>query len=254
MTHTGRDWSQPFRIDGDRGEAAVLIHGFTGHPGHWIPLGEKLHQDGYTVVAPRLAGHGTTGQALGASVWREWVESARHAAESVADHRRVHLVGLSMGGLIAILVARATASSSLVTINSPVLLRESKAYLAPMMRHAVPFLSSPHEVAPDPDLSHLWMPSEERSTAAVDQLLRVIWHAWWQAGRLRRPSLVIQSRDDEAVRPLSGRLLARRLSAHLLWVRTRHNALLDPGREVVNRAVMEHLEESRTDNPAECRR
>lgn len=240
----GRDWTAPFRIDGNGDDALVLIHGFTGHPGHWIPLGEMLVDHGYTVTVPLLSGHG--GDGLAGSVWREWVASARAAVESVRDHRRLHLVGLSMGGLIAILLARPTAASSLVTINSPMVLRELKAYLAPVARHLVPFLPSPPDEVPDPDLAHLWIPLEHRSTAAVDQLLRVMWRAWWEAGRLRRPGLVIQSRRDEAVRAVSGPMLARRLRAGLLWVETRHNALLDPQRTVVCRAIVDHVEGVRT--------
>jgi carboxylesterase len=237
----GQDWSAPFRIDGSSGEAVVLIHGFTGHPGHWIPMSEMLADRNHTVVAPLLSGHGTARGSLAGSLWRDWVESARRAAESVADHRLVHLVGLSMGGLIAILLARKTASTGLVTINSPLVVREAKAYLAPLARHVIPSLPAARVAVPDPDLAHLWIDQEDRSTAAVDQLLRVIWHAWWEAGRLRRPALVIQSKADEAVRPVSGRLLAHRLAARLLWVDTRHNALLDPQRNLVNRAVVDHL-------------
>lgn len=241
-----RDWSEAFRLEGSGEEAVVLLHGFTGHPGHWLPVSEILAAKGYTVVAPLLAGHGTTTHALGKSTWKEWVDSARGATESVADHRRVHLVGLSMGGLIAILLARVTAVATLTTINAPLLLRETKAYLAPLARHVVPFVAAPTEEVPDPDLAHLWMSQDRRSTAAADQLLRVMWHAWWQAGRLRRPSLVIQSGVDETVWPLSGRLLARRLRADLLRIDTRHNALLDPQREVVGRAVLDHLEAATT--------
>lgn len=245
-----RDWSQAFRLEGSGDEAVVLLHGFTGHPGHWLPVSEVLARKGYTVVAPLLAGHGTTTRALGRSTWKEWVASARAATESVGDHRRLHLVGLSMGGLIAILLARVTAAATLTTINAPLLLRETKAYLAPLARHVVPFVAAPTEEIPDPDLPHLWVSQDRRSTAAADQLLRVMWHAWWQAGRLRRPSLVIQSGVDETVWPVSGRLLARRLRADFLRIDTGHNALLDPQREVVGRAVLDHLETTRSTRAA----
>lgn len=249
----GRSWSEAFRLDGNRDEAVVLIHGFTGHPGHWLPVSEILAGKGYTVIAPLLAGHGTTMRSLGKSTWKEWVNSARGATESVADHRRVHLVGLSMGGLISILLAPVSAAATVTTINAPILLREAKAYLAPLARHVVPFVPAPTEEMPDPDLAHLWVAQERRSTAAADQLLRVIWHAWWQAGRLRRPSLVIQSGVDETVWPGSGRLLARRLGADLLRVDTRHNALLDPQREMIGRAVLDHLEAAGRTRGTVCR-
>ena len=35
-------------------------------------MGEYLHQQGYTVHAPRLAGHGTTPEAMVGVRWQEW--------------------------------------------------------------------------------------------------------------------------------------------------------------------------------------
>ena len=37
----------------------LLIHGFTGTPQNIRPLGDFLARRGLTVLAPRLAGHGT---------------------------------------------------------------------------------------------------------------------------------------------------------------------------------------------------
>ncbi|MFP3915322.1 MAG: alpha/beta hydrolase [Actinomycetota bacterium] len=234
-------WSTPFHTHGSNGEAAVLIHGFTGHPGHWLPLRENLAARGYTVVAPLLTGHGSDVRRLASSRWREWVRAGTEAALSVSDHRRVHLVGLSMGGMVAILTAPRVAAASLTTINTPILLRDARAYLTPLVHRVRPWVSGREEPAPDPALAHLWNPETMRSTAAIDQLLRIIWRGWREAGRLRRPALVIQSRSDAVVRPVSGRILARRLRGRLLWVDTHHNALLDPDREIVHRAVAGHL-------------
>lgn len=231
----------PFHFEGSTGEAVVLIHGFTGHPGHWRPLSDVLVEAGYTVVAPRLAGHGSTPEELAATPWRDWAASAQEAAASVAEHRLVHLVGLSMGGLLAILLAGRVAAASITAINSPVLIRDPKAYLAPIARHLVASVPAEQDPVPDPDLAHLWTPHQVHSTAAIDGLIRLTWRAWKAAGRLRRPALVIQSRHDEVVRPVSGRLLAHRLKADLVVIDSSHNALLDRGRATIHRAIVDHL-------------
>lgn len=242
MTAEAIDWRAPLRLDGHTGEAAVLFHGYTGHPGHCTPLSEALAERGHTVVAPVLAGHAGVAEDLAEATWRDWISSARQAAESVADHRRVHLVGLSMGGLLAILVARPVAAASITTINAPLLVRDSRAYLAPVARHFVEWVPAEEITVPDPQLDHLWSPVTAHSTAAVAGLVGVVWRAWRAAGRLRRPSLVVQSRRDEAVRPVSGRLLARRLDGRLMWFDSRHNALLDPSRPLLHDAVIRHIE------------
>lgn len=228
----------PIEMSGTSGEAVVLLHGFTGHAGHWIPIADRLSDEGHTVVAPLLPGHGTSPADLATTRWRDWLDAARDSARSVSDHRRVHLVGLSMGGLLAILVARATAAATVTTINSPVLVRDFRVMFAPLAHRFLPETPATDLDPPDPALAHLWTPYPTIPTAAVAELLGVVWTAYRRAGDLRRPSLVIQSRTDEAVLPISGWLLARRLGVRPMWLdSSRHNAALDPAREHVAKAL-----------------
>jgi carboxylesterase len=161
----------------------------------------------------------------------------------VRDHRNIHLVGLSMGGMLAILAATSTPASTLTTIDTPVLMRDPKICLAPLLRGLVPTAPAARAPVPDPELAHLWRPYPVNPTGAVTELMRVVQLGWKAAGRLRRRSLVIQSRSDEIVHPLSGRLLARRLDGRLMWLdQARHNAILDPARHVIHRAILDQVE------------
>lgn len=245
MTELTNEWAAPIERQGTGGEAAILmIHGFGGHPGHWIPTADVLSERGHTVVAPRLAGHGTTPEDLATTTLEDWLTSGREAVDSVAgSHRRIHLVGLSMGGLVAILLAEQTAASTITTINAPVLTRDHRATLAPLARRWMESTPAAYVPCPDPALDHLWSPYPVNPTAAVAELVRAVRLAWVAAGRLRRPSLVIQSRTDEIVRPVSGRILARRLEARLMWLEhARHNAILDPARDLIHEAVVAQVE------------
>ena len=38
----------PFSHEGSNGEAAILVHGFTGVPAHFRPMGQVLADAGYT--------------------------------------------------------------------------------------------------------------------------------------------------------------------------------------------------------------
>lgn len=223
----------------------VLIHGFSGHPGHWLPMADALHARGHTVVAPRLPGHGTSAADLATATAGQWLAATLEAAQSVRDHTRIHLVGLSMGGVLAILAARPTAAHSLVTINTPVRTRDRKVALAPALRRIVPETMAEPAFSPDPTLEYLWTPYPTHPTAAVVELVRVVRRGWKEAKRLRRPTLVVQSRSDETVLPSSGARLARRLRGRILWLDDcRHNALLDPCRPLINRATIDHIEGS----------
>lgn len=247
MTPEVGHWANDIRREGTSGEAVVLIHGFSGHPGHWLPMADVLHARGHTVVAPRLPGHGTSPRDLATVCAEDWLVAAGDAAASVRHHRRVHLVGLSMGGMLAILLARPTAAYTISTINAPVRTKDRKVPLAPLARHFLTETDAAWVPCPDPDLAHLWSPYPTHPLSAVSELVQVVRRGWREARTLRRPALVIQSRNDETVAPVSGPMLARRLDGDLVWLdRCRHNALLDPARHLVHEALIAHVERQTT--------
>jgi carboxylesterase len=60
----------------------VLIHGFTGTPQNIRPLGDFLARRGSTILAPRLAGHGTTVDEFEQTGAEEWLSFVREYARS----------------------------------------------------------------------------------------------------------------------------------------------------------------------------
>lgn len=236
--------TEGIHLAGTRDEAVVLIHGWTGHALHWRPIGEILNEAGYTVAAPLMAGHGSTVDEFDRTTGGNWLESVRRSIATVADHGRIHLVGLSLGGSIAILLAGPTAATSITTINTPVLFRNRRIYSAPILAPFRDRVVLEPAAPPDPELADLWGGYESASVHSVNQLLGLVFRAYRMALRLRRPSLVIQSRSDATVHPRSGRLLARALNGRLEWLDdVSHNAIIDPARFQVADLILEHLGE-----------
>ena len=235
----------PYRIEGTNGHAVVLLHGFTGVPTHFRPLAERLNVEGFTVNVPLLAGHGTSIDHLRETSYEEWIRGAELAARAVADHRSVHLAGLSMGGLLSIIIAARTAATTITTINSPIVVHDLHLYLSPFAHHLIPTVTWDDPVSPAPeDVAHYDLTYQGFHTPSAAQLVRIMVEAYRWAHRLRRPSLVIQSKADETVRPISATLLKRALGppAELFWLETaRHNALLDPERGRLEAALVEHV-------------
>lgn len=85
--------------------AALLLHGFTGSPWELRPVGEALAARGVHVTCPRLPGHGTTPEAMLFAGRSEWLAAATTALEGLAGARRVVVIGLSMGGLLGMVLA-----------------------------------------------------------------------------------------------------------------------------------------------------
>ena len=105
MTIAVRPGCEPYSFVG--GAFGVLIlHGFTGNPVSMRPLAEACAREGFSVELPRLPGHGTTIEEMMTTNWADWSATALAAYDELAGRcDRVAVVGLSMGGGLAALVA-----------------------------------------------------------------------------------------------------------------------------------------------------
>lgn len=234
----------PFRLAGTNGEAFVLIHGFTGNPAHFRHLGGELADRGYTVNAPLLAGHARTMAHLAAVGEDDWIEGTMDAIREVGDHHRIHLVGLSMGGLLAIVAASRTPVATVSTINSPVVFRDRRIRFSWIAHRLQPEFTWPPEPPPplDPEVAPFWIHANGFPTIAASELYRVSRRALRTAPRIGVPSVVIQSRTDQTTHPKSGPILRRALGekSRLLWLEhSMHNSLFDTERDVIRDAVLD---------------
>jgi pimeloyl-ACP methyl ester carboxylesterase len=100
------------------GEPVVLLHGLTGHWRHWKPVLADLVAR-YEVIAPTLSGH-NGGPAYPSGMGLETVADAGDSLERHLDELGVgtaHLVGNSMGGALAIELAKRGRARSVVGIS-----------------------------------------------------------------------------------------------------------------------------------------
>lgn len=110
---------EPFLMKGGP-VGCLLLHGFTGSPFEMRMLGISLADEGFTVLAPRLSGHGTAPEDMQRVRWWDWladVEDALTLLKSLTEHQVV--LGLSMGGVLAMLAAARYSIDAAVSFSTP---------------------------------------------------------------------------------------------------------------------------------------
>jgi carboxylesterase len=255
--------TEPFSFgSGTRG--VLLVHGFTGTPFEMRLLGEELAEHGYAVEGPRLAGHCGTTRDLARTTWHDWYRSADDAftrlRARVGSDGKMAVCGLSMGGLLALELARQHAGElgALGVLSAPLWLApEAEALIAltartPLVRKlALPKIAGSD--IRDPEMkrqnniaqgrSGMPLPAL-RSLAELGARLRDD-----DAALLRQvqvPTLLAHAERDHTVPFACMDAIAHRLGApvarKLILRESFHVITLDVERAKVFAAVVEHLE------------
>ena len=110
----------------------LLIHGFTGSTRELDPLARYLHQQGLTVHAPLLKGHGTTPEEMSRTTWVDWWASALKGYRLLKEKgcRQLVVIGFSMGGLLALKLAQYQQVNGIVSLCTPLVVRDPRLGLA----------------------------------------------------------------------------------------------------------------------------
>jgi carboxylesterase len=113
--------TEPFLFLGDSSKpACLLIHGFTGTPKEMRWMGEYLHLQGYTCLGVRLTGHATQPEDMIRSRWTDWaasVEDGYHLLCGLTED--IFLVGLSMGGILSLLMSTKLKVRGVIAMSTP---------------------------------------------------------------------------------------------------------------------------------------
>ncbi len=238
--------AEGFELHPDREDVVLLLHGWTGSPAHLRLLGRDLEAAGFGVVAPLLPGHGTRVEDMLDTGWRDWLRAAAMPADDIlARGRRLHLGGLSMGGVLAILLATTFEVSSITTINAPIDVFSRLFPLAGLVRGS-DIVRPDDDDAADADYAADYAHQYEAiPIGSVAELADLVRGAKRALPLVHAPALVIQSLTDETVRPRSARHIYDRIgttSKRLVWLeRSVHVATLDGERDLIADEMIRHL-------------
>ncbi len=199
----------------------LLIHGFLAGPEEVRSLGERLHAQGFHVLGVRLKGHGTSPWDLRSQRWQDWAKSVNHGYQILrAFSERIHMLGFSTGGLLAVHQATQVTDESLLSLTSvsaPIKFRNKNLIFVPLLHHAnklvswfnseglVPFRSNEPE---NPHINYQHIPIR-----AVYQLQQLVAHIQETKPAVAAPVYLFQADEDPVVDPASVNRLSDCISA-----------------------------------------
>ena len=196
--------ADPIELTGGK-NAVLILHGFGDTPQSVRMLAERLHARGWTVRVPLLPGHGRTlGEFAGARA-SEWIGAARDAYASLRiAHHTVAVVGQSMGGALAMLVAAEHPEIPAIVLLAPYLtMMDNVRRIARQQRVLsllLPYVRARNDAS-------IWDPVEKAKslgygvtpTRLLAELARITRAAWDIAPTVRTPTLMLQSRQDNRI-------------------------------------------------------
>jgi carboxylesterase len=229
--------AEPFRHEGGR-TGALLVHGFTGTPQSLRGWAEYLADAGLSVELPRLPGHGTTVAEANLTHWEDWyAEIERHLALLRERCDEVFVMGLSMGGTLAIRLAEEHGDeiAGLVLVNPSLLTKRPDRFLLPVLRWVKPTwpgIASDIKKPGAAELAYDTIPIK-----AAHQLGRLWLTTRADLAKVTQPLLVLRSTEDHVVEPDSARMLLDKVSStdvrEVLLEDSYHVATLDNDAAVI---------------------
>lgn len=132
----GSTYHQPIFLKGGE-RACILIHGFTGCTYEMLGLGEFLNARGYTVSIVSLKGHGTKPEDLLSVKAEDWMNDVINGYRKLSlKYERIYPVGLSMGALLAIVLANMFQEIRASVLLSPaIILKGLNRLFFPFLRY-----------------------------------------------------------------------------------------------------------------------
>ena len=202
------DGGEPFFMSGGN-KGVLLIHGFTGLPVELFLLGEVLNRAGFTVLCPRLAGHGTNEDALMRTTKNDWFDSV---LDGLAILRgacdTIFAVGHSMGGLLTLKLSTERDVAKIVTLAAPIFIDDSLGIKNLPPRE---FCSDACIVQPRRKLDDVPQAAnnvyKKTPLISVHELLDLIAEVKKLLPKVNAPILIMHGEDDHTAQPRSARFI-----------------------------------------------
>lgn len=170
-------------------------------------MGEYLRQQGYSCLGVRLTGHATHPDDMIRARWTDWVASVEdgyHLLCGVTD--QIFLIGLSMGGVLALLMSTQLKVKGVVAMSTPAVMpQDYPIWLMEFMSLAIKYRPKTKEPPESGwfDQSayqdHIAYPQYPVRSAA--ELKKLILEMRVALPKVNVPVLLIHSKDEKSILP-----------------------------------------------------
>lgn len=226
----------------------LLLHGFTGSPASILPWARGIHEAGYTVSVPRLAGHGTQWQDLNRSTWEDWYDSAQAALTTLqATCERIFVAGFSVGGTLALKLAQSRGAKieGLLLLN-PSIFDDRKFFkLVPLLKRLLPSIKGGEsDVAQSGAPIHGYERIPLKALGSVRELWKIVERDLYLVDL---PILIGYSINDHVVSPNCSHTIIDNVSSpsirEIIFERSFHNVSLDYEAEDLIAESIEYIQD-----------
>ncbi|KAF1074758.1 carboxylesterase [Halodesulfovibrio sp. MK-HDV] len=206
----------------------LLIHGWTGSPFEMEPLVAPLESEGYVVRNIMLPGHGTTFEDFQTTGWGDWEWAAHKEYEALAAQVDVvFVIGLSMGGTLALHLASKYPVAGVVSLAAPLFLyslfpwqmKDWRMPFTPIIKHIKPVFPLKRR-----DAEHLriapWVGYDEFvSMQQLHELMKGVKKVRGEVDAISAPVLAIQAPTDKSVPLENIFLIAKKVASKEITVK-----------------------------------
>jgi carboxylesterase len=214
-----RKGAETIDLQEEGSHGVLLLHGFGDTPQTLSLLARRLHKAGYSVLVPLLPGHGRSMRAFNQSRADEWIEAARSALLTMREKSpTVSVVGLSMGGALAVLLAAEIRDIPALILIAPYLGMPRILRLAATTYWLWGRLAgeingrNPRSIR-DPIEREKNLAYGAVTARALFELSRVMIRARKALPRVTAPTLIVQSREDPRVAPEVAEFAVKQIGA-----------------------------------------
>jgi carboxylesterase len=225
----------------------LLLHGFTSHLDAVRGLEPLLKQASLTFETPILRGHGTRYQNLRGVTAGDWYVDAERALINLWNYvDRIVVVGLSMGGLVALDLASRHPDkiAGVVSVAAPIKWADPLTRFTGLLSKMFRYWPSPESFN---DLS-LKVHCKNYPKFPTDAFASLYDYSQQIALRLREvhvPIRILQSKKDQIVAPESANIIYEKVSSmhrEILWYRrSGHEMMQDMESPQVFQDIMEFV-------------